>query len=57
MIIMCKLRKGTLCKLSDKESQIYAGSGYCTRCKSFNGVCSTDKEYISCLNYKNGANS
>lgn len=46
---MAKVKIGTKCSLSNNESEIYAGSGYCKRCKSFNGACATDKKYISCL--------
>lgn len=44
-----KIEIGTLCSMkSNSESEVYTGSGYCKRCERFNGVCSTDKKYISC---------
>jgi hypothetical protein len=46
---MAKVKKGTICSLSNIESEIHANSGFCKRCEYFNGVCSTDKNYISCL--------
>jgi hypothetical protein len=46
---MCKIKIGSLCKKSTNETEIYSGSGFCKRCKCFNGVLSTDKTMISCL--------
>lgn len=48
---MAKIKIGTICSLSNAESEIHAGSGFCKRCKHFNGVCATDKNYVSCLKY------
>lgn len=50
---MAKVKIGTVCSLSNAESEIHAGSGFCKRCKSFNGAYSTDKTCISCLNPQN----
>lgn len=47
---MAKVKIGIICPLSNVESEIHAGSGFCKRCKYFNGVCATDKTCISCLN-------
>ena len=47
---MAKVKIGIICPLSNAESEIHAGSGFCKRCKYFNGVCATDKTCISCLN-------
>ena len=46
---MAKVKIGTVCSLSNAESEIHVGSGFCKRCKNFNGVCATDKKYVSCL--------
>lgn len=48
-----KVKKGIICNTkSSVETEVHTGSGFCKRCKFFNGVCSTDKTYISCLNFK-----
>ena len=46
---MAKVKIGTICSLSNAESEIHVGSGFSKRCKNFNGVCATDKKYVSCL--------
>ena len=47
---MAKIKIGTVCNLSNAESEIHAGSGFCKQhCKFFNGICSTDKTSVSCL--------
>ena len=46
-----KIKIGEICQLSNNESEIHVGSGFCKRCKHFNGICTTDKSSISCLKY------
>ena len=39
----------TLCRVqSDNEREVYAGSGFCRRCKFFNGM--IERKVMSCLN-------
>ena len=45
-----KIKIGEVCELrSNTEAEIHAGSNFCKLCKLYNGVYSTDKNYISCL--------
>ena len=38
----------TICKYrSDRETEVYIGSGFCRRCPYFNGI--VNKKEISCL--------
>lgn len=45
-----KIKIGEVCKLrSNTETEVHAGSNFCKSCKLYNGIYSTDKNYISCL--------
>ena len=45
------VKQGEVCKtMSNKETEVHAGSGFCTRCKWFNGKFNKDgHKCISCL--------
>lgn len=52
-INIMKVKKGIICNMkSSIEAEVHVGSGFCKRCEFFNGICSTDKMCISCLNFK-----